>query len=52
MEPTTTTIAGERRARPPPYSALTSERLAEFGVRAHAPLARGLEHYLWTPKAS
>ena len=45
MEPTTT-ISGERRARRPPYSALTSERLAETGTPPMRPWREALEHYL------
>lgn len=45
MEPTTT-VTGERRARRPPYSALTSERLAETGVPPMRPWQEALEHYL------
>jgi dTDP-4-dehydrorhamnose reductase len=45
MEPSTTAI-GERRARRPPYSALTSERLPETGVPPLRPWRDALEHYL------
>jgi dTDP-4-dehydrorhamnose reductase len=45
MEPTTT-ITGDRRARRPPYSALTSERLAETGAPPMRPWREALEHYL------
>ncbi len=45
MEPTTT-VTGERRARRPPYSALTSERLTETGVPPMRPWQEALEHYL------
>ncbi len=45
MEPTNT-ITGERRARRPPYSALESERLAEFGIAPMRPWRDALEHYL------
>jgi dTDP-4-dehydrorhamnose reductase len=45
MEPTTT-ITGERRARRPSYSALASERLAQFGVPPLRPWRDALEHYL------
>jgi dTDP-4-dehydrorhamnose reductase len=45
MEPTTT-VTGERRARRPPYSALTSERLGETGVPPLRPWREALEHYL------
>ena len=45
MEPTTT-ITGERRARRPPYSALTTERLAETGVPLMRHWREALEHYL------
>jgi dTDP-4-dehydrorhamnose reductase len=45
MEPTTT-VAGERRARRPPYSALASERLADAGVLPMRPWREALAHYL------
>ena len=45
MEPTIT-VTGERRARRPPYSALESERLAEFGIVPMRPWREALEHYL------
>lgn len=45
MEPTET-VTGERRARRPPYSALTSERLAQFGVAPLRPWREALAHYL------
>jgi dTDP-4-dehydrorhamnose reductase len=45
VEPTMTT-SGERRARRPSYSALASERLAEFGVPPLRPWRDALEHYL------
>jgi len=45
MEPTVT-ITGERRAKRPPYSALTSERLSEVGVPPMRPWRDALEHYL------
>src|SRR5262249_52955223 len=45
MEPTTT-VAGERRARRPPYSALASERLAGVGVPPMRPWRDALAHYL------
>lgn len=45
MEPTAT-ITGERRARRPPYSALTSERLAATGVPPMRPWREALAHYL------
>lgn len=45
MEPTTT-VPGERRARRPPYSALTSERLSKIGVPPLRPWREALEHYL------
>lgn len=45
MEPTIT-VTGERRARRPPYSALTSERLAAAGVPPLRPWREALEHYL------
>jgi dTDP-4-dehydrorhamnose reductase len=40
------TVTGERRARRPPYSALTSERLTEIGVSPLRPWREALEHYL------
>ncbi|MGH2615078.1 MAG: dTDP-4-dehydrorhamnose reductase [Thermomicrobiales bacterium] len=45
MEPTVT-VTGERRARRPPYSALTSERLADTGVAPLRPWHDALTHYL------
>lgn len=45
MEPITT-VPGERRARRPPYSALTSERLSEVGIPPLRPWREALEHYL------
>jgi dTDP-4-dehydrorhamnose reductase len=45
MEPTPT-IAGERRARRPAYSALASKRLGEFGVPPMRPWREALAHYL------
>jgi dTDP-4-dehydrorhamnose reductase len=45
MEPTET-IANERRARRPPYSALASERLAATGVPPMRPWREALAHYL------
>jgi dTDP-4-dehydrorhamnose reductase len=42
----TTTVTGERRARRPPYSALTSERFAETGVPPMRPWQEALKHYL------
>lgn len=45
MEPTLT-VTGERRARRPPYSALTSERLEQFGVAPMRPWREALTHYL------
>ena len=45
MEPTET-ITGERRARRPPYSALSSERLGKVGVPPLRPWREALEHYL------
>ena len=45
MEPTQT-VPGERRARRPPYSALTSERLSEVGIPPLRPWREALEHYL------
>jgi dTDP-4-dehydrorhamnose reductase len=45
MEPTLT-IPGERRARRPPYSAMTSERLESVGVAPLRPWREALEHYL------
>ena len=47
LEPTET-VTGERRARRPPYSALTSERLTEIGVPPLRPWREALEHYLHT----
>ncbi len=45
MEPTTT-LPAERRAKRPPYSALTSERLVASGVAPLRPWREALEHYL------
>jgi hypothetical protein len=45
MEPTPT-IPGERRARRPTYSALTSERLSDFGVAPMRHWREALTHYL------
>jgi dTDP-4-dehydrorhamnose reductase len=45
MEPTLT-VPGERRARRPPYSAMTSERLESVGVAPLRPWREALEHYL------
>ena len=45
MEPITT-VPGERRARRPPYSALTSERLSGVGILPLRPWREALEHYL------
>lgn len=45
MEPTLT-VPGERRARRPPYSAMTSERLESLGIAPLRPWREALEHYL------
>jgi dTDP-4-dehydrorhamnose reductase len=45
MEPTLT-VTGERRARRPPYSAMSSERLEAAGVSPLRPWREALAHYL------
>jgi dTDP-4-dehydrorhamnose reductase len=45
LEPTQTTTA-KGKARRPPYSAMTSERLEAFGVKPMRPWREALAHYL------
>jgi dTDP-4-dehydrorhamnose reductase len=45
LEPSKT-VTAPGKARRPPYSAMTSERLAEFGVKPMRPWREALAHYL------